>query len=255
MKIGLMNNPRTDLAAEIDFIASSGFDFIDLTLEYPKAHIDVIDSGKVLSALKDSGLAVVGHTTYYLPFASPVNSIREAAVNDVIRCLGFFKEAGAQIVTVHPDPGAGAIETETTISLNALSFKIISDEASKRDISIVVENVPGVFSSVEALGTILRTVPGLGFHLDVGHAFIRRNRFKHLLSRFKNKLLHVHLSDNRLREDDHMPLGAGNIDWNAVVKALKDVGYDSTITLEVFSNDRRYAIASRDKIKELWKLG
>jgi sugar phosphate isomerase/epimerase len=195
----------------------------------------------------------VGHTTYYLPFASPVNSIRDAAIHDVIRSLTFFKEAGAAVVTVHPDPGVGAIETKTTISLNALSFKIISDEAAKHDITIVVENVPGVFSSVDALNSVFSSVPGLGFHLDVGHAFIRRNRFRHLLSAFKDRLTHIHLSDNRGREDDHMPLGAGNIDWNEVVAAIKKTGYDATFTLEIFSNDRRYVLGSRDKFKEIWQ--
>ena len=252
MRIGLMNNPRSDLAAEIDFIASNGFEFVDLTLEYPKAHIDVLDRQQTVSKLKDSGLSVVGHTTYYLPFASPINAVREAAVSDVIRTLDFFKDAGARIVTVHPDPGVGAMETKTTISLNALSFKIISDEAAKHDVTIVVENVPGIFSSVDAINSILNSVPGLGFHLDVGHAFVRRNRFRHLLSAFKAKLMHVHLSDNRYRADDHMPLGAGNINWEEVVAAIKSTGYDATFTLEVFSDDRRYVIGSKDKLTELW---
>jgi sugar phosphate isomerase/epimerase len=253
MQIGLMNNPRSILAAEIDFIASNKFDFIDLTLEYPTAHIDVIDRNEVLKRLKDTGLRVIGHTTYYLPFGSPIDSMRVAAINDVIGTLEFFREAGAGIVTVHPDPGVGAVETQTTISLNALSFKIISDEATKHDISVVVENVPGVFSSVDALNSIMKSVPALSFHLDVGHAFVHRNRFRHLLSAFKDKLQHVHLSDNRLRADDHLPLGAGNIDWEDVVGAIKKTGYDSTFTLEVFSDDRRYVLGSRDKLKELWQ--
>jgi sugar phosphate isomerase/epimerase len=253
MQIGLMNNPRADPVAEIDFIASHGFDFIDLTLEYPAAHIDVISGQDVLKALDESGLSVIGHTAYYLPFASPINAIREAAINDVLRTLDFFKEAGAKIVTLHPDSGIGAMENSATISLNALSFKIISDEATKYDIAIVIENVPGVFSSVEALKSILGSVPGLGFHFDVGHAFVGRNRFSHLLSAFKDKIEHVHLSDNRLREDDHLPLGSGKIDWNEVTKAIKKTGYDGTFTLEVFSDDRRYVLGSMDKFKELWQ--
>jgi sugar phosphate isomerase/epimerase len=252
MKIGMMNNPRSDVTAEIDTIASYGFDFIDLTLEYPKAHVAVLDKQVVLDAIKRSGLSVVGHTTYYLPFASPVNAIREAAINDAIACLGFFKEAGAELVTVHPDPGVGAVETKSTISLNALSFKIISDEAAKHDLTIVVENVPGVFSSVEALGSILNSVPALRFHLDVGHAFVRRNRFRQLLGAFKDKLSHIHLSDNRLRDDDHMPLGTGSINWEDVVPSIRRTGYDSTFTLEVFSGDPRYVMLSSDKLKELW---
>lgn len=252
MKIGAMNNPRMDVGSAITAFAANKFDFIDLTLEYPKAHVDVIDKKEVLKGLKESNLGVVGHTTYYLPFGSPIGAVRQAAVEDVIKTLPFFKEAGAATVTVHPDPGPGTMEPKITVSLNALSFKIISDEAAKHDLTIVVENVPGMFSSVEAVSTLLATVPGLRFHLDVGHAFIRGNRFRQLLQTFKDKLVHMHLSDNRTREDDHMPIGAGNINWVDVIQAVKGIGYDGTITLEVFSNDPRYLAASREKLLELW---
>lgn len=252
MKIGAMNNPRTDIASAVAVFASNKFDYIDLTLEYPKAHVDVIDKKEVLKALTESGLGIVGHTTYYLPFGSPIGAVRQAAVEDVIKTLPFFREAGAKTVTVHPDTGPGTMESKITVSLNALSFKIIADEAAKHDLTILVENVPGVFSSPEAVSTLLTTVPGLRFHLDVGHAFIRGNRFRQLLQTFKDKLVHMHLSDNRTREDDHMPIGAGSINWADVIQAVKGIGYDGTITLEVFSNDPRYLALSRDKLLELW---
>lgn len=252
MKIGAMNNPRNDISAALELFAASKFDYIDLTLEHPKAHIDFIDRKEVLKAIQASGLGVVGHTTYYLPFASPINSIRQAAIEDVVKTLAFFKETGARTVTVHPDSGVGTMEAKITASLNALSFKIISDEASKYDLTIVVENMPGLFSSVELLNNVLSAVPALRFHLDVGHAVLRGNKFKQLVGMFKDKLVHVHFSDNRTREDDHMPIGAGNVNWVEVVQALKTIGYDSTITLEVFSNDPRYLVASREKLVELW---
>jgi len=56
-----------------------------------------------------------------------------------------------------------------------------------------------------------------------------------------------------MRDDDHLPLGAGRIDWDEVVKAIKKTGYDGTFTMEVFSNDRRYVLASVEKFKELWQ--
>ena len=253
MKLGVMNNPTGDPVGEIKTAAANGFDFIDLTLEYPQAHIDVINQEAVMKALEETGLGVVGHTAYYLPFASPMGEIRDAAVHDVISGLDFFKRAGAKIVTVHPDSGRGAVDQTTVVSLNALSFKIISDEAEKRGLTLVAENVPGNFSSVESLKALLASVPALGFHLDVGHAHIRGNRFRRLLSAFKSKLLHVHLSDNRFRADDHMPIGAGNIDWGEVIPAIKKSGYDSTITLEVFSPDKRYVVGSKEKVLELWE--
>ena len=252
MKLGVMNNPTADPAEEVKAAAANGFDFIDLTLEHPQAHIDVLNREAVLKALEETGLGVVGHTAYYLPFASPMGEIRDAAVRDVISGLDLFKDAGASVVTVHPDPGRGAIDPATTVSLNALSFKIISDEAEKRGLTLVAENVPGVFSAVEPLKSLLAAVPALGFHLDVGHAHIRGNRFRRLLSAFKSKLMHLHFSDNRFKADDHMPIGAGNIDWDDVIPAIKKTGYDSTITLEVFSPDKRYVVASREKVLEIW---
>jgi sugar phosphate isomerase/epimerase len=38
-----------------------------------------------------------------------------------------------------------------------------------------------------------------------------------------------------------------------VIPMLKQSGYDGTITLEVFSPDRRYLLFSREKLKELWE--
>jgi len=255
MKLGVMNNPCVDPAAAIRTAAENGFDFIDLTLEYPNAHIEVINRDAVLKAIHETGIGVVGHTAYYLPFSSPVGSIRDAAIRDVIECFGFFKDAGAEIVTVHPYPGSGAMDQTTTISLNALSCKIMVDEAAKHGLTVVAENVPGFLSSVEPLKMLLAAVPGLGFHLDVGHSYIGRNTFRQLVSNFKGKLLHVHFSDNRGRADDHMPIGAGNIDWKNVVGTLKKAGYDSTITLEVFADDPRYILASKEKVASLWKEG
>ncbi|NJN67583.1 MAG: sugar phosphate isomerase/epimerase [Chloroflexaceae bacterium] len=65
-------------------------------------------------------------------------------------------------------------------------------------------------------------------------------------------MVHVHLSDNRLRRDDHMPLGAGRIGWPRVIQLIQKTGYDDTITLEVFSTDPDYVLLSARKVREWW---
>ena len=69
----------------------------------------------------------------------------------------------------------------------------------------------------------------------------------------KRSVHHVHLHDNDGRSDLHLPPGAGTIDWAAVVLALKDAGYDGTITLEVFSRDRDYVLLGKRKVEALWQ--
>jgi sugar phosphate isomerase/epimerase len=53
-----------------------------------------------------------------------------------------------------------------------------------------------------------------------------------------------------------MPLGVGNIDWKEAVSALKSIGYDETITLEVFFKDRSVSLEpleeNRRLVLDLW---
>jgi len=74
-----------------------------------------------------------------------------------------------------------------------------------------------------------------------------------MIRRFYDRLTHVHISDNKGGYGDlHIPLGTGNLDWKKGVKLLKDFGYNGTITLEIFSNDRNYLILSKEKLKSFW---
>ncbi len=68
-----------------------------------------------------------------------------------------------------------------------------------------------------------------------------------------NRLRHVHLHDNKGGGADlHLPLGAGTMNFARHVRTLKASGYDGRITLEVFSEDRRYLAHSRDILRRLW---
>ncbi|MEW6557820.1 MAG: TIM barrel protein, partial [Elusimicrobiota bacterium] len=68
-----------------------------------------------------------------------------------------------------------------------------------------------------------------------------------------DRLIHVHLSDNKGGYNDlHIPLGTGNVNWEDAVGLLKRIGYNNTITLEVFSRDRDYLLLTKQKVQKLW---
>lgn len=52
--------------------------------------------------------------------------------------------------------------------------------------------------------------------------------------------------------DRHLPLGAGTLDYEKFISELKRLGYDDTITLEVFSRDRDYLLLSKRKLEALF---
>jgi sugar phosphate isomerase/epimerase len=108
---------------------------------------------------------------------------------------------------------------------------------------------------VGQLAELLDPVPELGLHLDIGHANLRteQNTTDQILAAYGSRLRHVHLHDNKGGISDlHLPLGAGNLDTGHYVRSLKQSGYNGTITLEVFTPDRRYLTYSGEILRRLW---
>jgi sugar phosphate isomerase/epimerase len=141
--------------------------------------------------------------------------------------------------------------------VRAYALEFIGDmvEASEvLGITICLENMmPRNGFGVEPpeLDMLFWRFPTLQFTLDTGHANLGeggRTRLSELVERFGERLGHVHLSDNRGMYDDHFPLGLGTIDFRRLAKALKEIGYDGTVTFEVFDEDRNLLAQSR----ELW---
>jgi sugar phosphate isomerase/epimerase len=52
--------------------------------------------------------------------------------------------------------------------------------------------------------------------------------------------------------DDHLAVGQGTINFGDLVRRLKTLGYDDTVTLEVFDANRQMLVASREQIRALF---
>jgi len=250
-----MNHPGRDLLAEIDGIATMGFDFIDLTLEPPMADVRSLDIKRIRDALNSHGLRVVGHTPYYLPLSSPFESLRRASVEELKLCLHAFAALGAKWMNLHPDRQAPMHDRRFVISRNILTIKDLTAMARDLGVGLMIENLPGSFNTVEQLGELLGPIPDLGLHLDIGHAnlLVEHNTAGDLLTAYGPRLRHVHLHDNKGGAADlHLPLGTGTIDAGHYVRALQLIGYDGTITLEVFTPDPQHLAYSRQLLRRLW---
>jgi sugar phosphate isomerase/epimerase len=255
MKIGAMNHPAIDAAAEIRRFADLEMEFVDLTLEPPKAAPWDIDVARVAAALRDTKLSIVGHTAYYLPLGSPIEELRRAAVSMFRACLAIFADLGAPYMNIHPDYFAPFHERAFSIRRNLQSIEELLPEAATRGIGLMVENLPGSFNTAAQLGELLDPLPELGLHLDLGHTnlMVQQNSAAAILASYAKRIRHVHLHDNKGGTADlHLPLGAGNLDTVRHVQALKAAGYDGTITLEVFSHDSHYLAYSRDVLRKTW---
>jgi sugar phosphate isomerase/epimerase len=253
--IGAMNHPQRDVLEEIRWMARLGLEFIDLTLEPPAAASWRVNPDTIKKAVSESGMKVVGHTAYYLPIGSPFESLRRASVDELKRCLEIFSKVGARWMNIHPDRYAPMHDRAFYIKRDLESLYELIVFGKDLGVGVMIENLPGDFNTPEQLAELLDPMPDLGLHLDFGHSNLQveRNSAPAILERYGSRLRHVHIHDNKGGTGDiHMPLGAGTVDLTASVRALKNAGYDGTITLEVFTPDLHYVTYSRDRLRQVW---
>jgi len=152
------------------------------------------------------------------------------------------------ILVVHP--------RSLGLEMNALDY-CPSVEPSERDIDRAVEIVgyaekKGVCLALEnGPFTVLKLIrdriraEGLGRNfgicLDTGHANLHREQhpsmLEHFFEEFNDDLLHVHISDNRGKVDEHSSPGEGNIDWSVVMPRLVNLRLKGQIIFEMNTSD------------------
>jgi len=258
MKLGIMNDPWLKIEEEILFAAENGFDFIDLTLEPPRANPETLNLDTIRRLIKERRLGIVGHTAFYLPFDSLYPELRKTSAAIILNALESFTKLNCKKITVHFNTSLPSFilkraTMEMLADLWSRFLEEILPEFERRGVKLMLENCP-FFQDINLMKTIFSRFDTIRFHLDIAHANIGPggNKTREMLHALGNRLIHVHMSDNFGQDDLHLPIGAGNIEWRDSIDALKRLPYDYTITLEIFSKERDYLIASRDKIRQLW---
>ena len=262
MQFGAMNFPVTPVVQEIETFAKLGFDYLELAMDPPMAHYSTIvrEKEQILRALNTNGLGLVGHLPTFVSTADLTESIRRGSVSEMQRSIEVAADLGAKTVVLHPSManGMGAFVLD---KVKAYAFDFIAQMAQaarELNLTLCLENMMPhnrIGVQPDDIEEMLDEIPGLKLTLDTGHANIgdrRGRRLKSLVDRFGDRIGHIHVSDNSGRQDDHLAVGQGTVRFADLVSRLKAVGYDGTITLEVFNADRRMLIESRQRIEAMF---
>jgi sugar phosphate isomerase/epimerase len=75
--------------------------------------------------------------------------------------------------------------------------------------------------------------PALGMNLDPSHLFPMGELPNSVVYQLGSRILHCHFSDNDGLTNVHWRPGKGKIDWAALMQALKAVGFDGVISIEL----------------------
>ena len=262
MQYGAMNFPVMPVLEEIENIARLGFDYVELAMDPPMAHHSVLTANRtaIAKALADTGLGLVCHLPTFVSTADLTESLRRASVDEMHRSLETAHALGANKVVLHPSMvgGMGAFVPATAKGYAFEFFAQMVAAAEEPQITICLENMfprNRIGVTPEDFGEIFAAHPSLRLTLDTGHANIDsegNSRLLQLVEQFGDRLGHLHFSDNRGKRDDHLAVGRGTVNFTELVRRLKKIGYDDTLTLEIFEQDRQLLVDSRRRIEALF---
>ncbi len=256
---GLLTNPSNAIISEINKIYDLDFDYVEIGIEGPEGNPDVIKNktDEITKLLKRFKQKPIAHTAYWIDLASDYEYIRHAWIIEAIREIRIVKELGIDLINFHANVNGMFYGEKRKIILDNLvkSLREVVSHAQKLNVNIMLENTPlsNGIHNVDEFKYIVDNVAMLFVHLDIPHAFTSggMKSVSDYINTFTEKIIHIHWHDNHGVKDEHLPIGEGFIDHQKAVKALKEIGYDRTITLEVFtsSNDAK---SSANQLRNLW---
>lgn len=106
----------------------------------------------------------------------------------------------------------------------------------KRGLKLSIEPLPmTVMSNTDSYLRLASEINSkdLGIVIDSSHLHYQRESLPISIEKVKGQLMSFCVCDNNGVEDYHNVPGKGTIDWKETVRALKKIGYDGTLDLEI----------------------
>ncbi|RLI34948.1 sugar phosphate isomerase/epimerase, partial [Candidatus Bathyarchaeota archaeon] len=170
--------------------------------------------------------------------ASPDESVRRRGIEILKTACQFASDIGAKVVLVVPAVAVPDLSYQETWELSRRSITEAIPAAEEHDVYLGIENVWNKFlySPLEFRRFIEEfNHPNVRAYFDVGNTQFLG--FPHQWIRhLSNLIVSVHVKDFRAIGWSSIrfgPLLTGDVQWPLVMKALREVGYDGYLTVEV----------------------
>jgi sugar phosphate isomerase/epimerase len=236
---------------DIEFLAEAGFEFAEIDWRDPDLVRPQMDELAMLRTKYDVDYLAHGPKEGN-PFSTEHHATwLEPTVNQLLDLAG---ELSIPIYTQHLWLDARFVSAEVLAAKVELLGRWTA-RAQQAGVTLCIENLS---EHAEHFAPAFERVPGLGMTLDLGHGQILAptdtgNASFELIARFPERIRHVHLHDNlggdRSKDDLHLPIGQGKVDFAGILHALQGTGYTEGFSFEV---KLEHVERGRDLICDLW---
>jgi sugar phosphate isomerase/epimerase len=256
MQLAALNDPRRNLLQEIEWVATQGFDLLDLTLEAPGAALESTDWPTVRAALATHRLAVICRAAPDLPIEHASPLVRQAALDELRRSIDAAALLGAKLCTTRFCGWPAYLNEAAGYEYYRQLYTILLAHGGAQGVAVALENRAQNPHQLKWFREIFHRLPELKLCYNVAHGNVQtvQSMTREYLFALADRLVHVRISDNDGSASTQLPFGApatGGLDLHRELQSLRSFRYDGSITVEV-AGDRRWLLASAEMLRAAW---
>ncbi len=179
-------------------------------------------------------------------------SVRENFLKVQYPIIEAAGKSGIKIAVVHPSGEPYKDETrEERLKYAIESLSALCDYAEKKDVKIAIENLPRscLARDCKEIKKILDAIPNAFACFDTNHSLKDANT--DIIKTMGEKIIATHVSDYDFVNERHLFPGDGKNDWEAIMSALEEVGYEGTWNYEIRDRDKFTADVFKENHRRL----
>jgi sugar phosphate isomerase/epimerase len=231
-RAGAIIGGRAHTLEEVRAVASLGFPFAEISLDDAEQAEGML--AELLELRERTGISYIAH---YPNEGNPfdADALKRVFVPKIKGLVDVSVKLCIEKATIHFWMDKRWAPAELVSKKIAL-LGDMTTYAEERGLALCLENLSERFDSFEPA---FEAVPSLRMTLDIGHAQLlsSSNTSFGFIEHAFDRIAHLHAHDNNggtsVRDDLHLPLGQGSVDFPSIFGELRRRGYASTVTMEV----------------------
>ncbi len=252
MKLAFSSNAFRKYSFEdvVGLLKKIGYDGVELMCDRPHAWPPDLDAAKIKSiqkALRDSKMPISNLNAFMMcvvgnfhhpSWIEPDLAYRKQRIDHTIACIELAAKLGAK--TLSTEPGGPIPKGWTRKKAYEEFRKELVEPAKKAEklgVTLLIEPEPELL--IETSKEFLEFIPSVGskavgLNFDMGHFHCVGEEIPDLIRLFNRQIAHVHLEDIKNRKHHHLTPGEGEIDFEKVFSAFREVKYKGWVTVELY---------------------
>lgn len=244
---------RYDVEACLDHLVAQGYRRIELLLTAPYCWPRSLQKdvrGRISERVRSGEIEIVALNPggFDNNLASPAEEVRALAGGILAEVVDLAADWRAKGIVMSPGAGRPLLPPPITMleGWSRAGIETLLARTEQSGVSLLLENIPYSFwPKADQIAGLIEAIdhPNLGAVYDVPNAVFAGESPDHGFERLKQHLRLVHFSDTPLSSWKHDRIGAGVVRFDEALQAMRRIGYEGDLVLEIIDADGDAAIA------------